>query len=204
MTDTPLRVLFIDNFDSFTFNLVDEFARLGCAIDVWRNGASVDDALAHIEAHGVGLVVLSPGPGTPADAGCSLELARRCAGRVPVFGVCLGLQVIAQAFGGRVERLDEIVHGKTARVTHSGEGVFAGIESPMVVGRYHSLGITDPGEELEVTARAGAIVMAARHRTHDVFGVQFHPESILTRDGGALVKAVVEAAKRKTESKGES
>ena len=192
---TPLHVLFIDNFDSFTFNLVDEFARRGCEVTVWRNTADVDDALALLARAERALVVLSPGPGAPDDAGCSLELARAAAQNgVPVFGVCLGLQVIAQAFGGAVGRLGEVVHGKTARITHHGEGLFEGLPEPMTVGRYHSLGITETGDALTVTARAGAIPMAARHAHLPVYGVQFHPESILTRDGGALIENVIRIA----------
>jgi anthranilate synthase/aminodeoxychorismate synthase-like glutamine amidotransferase len=192
---TALDVLFIDNFDSFTFNLVDEFARRGCDVTVWRNTAAVDDALAHLARAERALVVLSPGPGCPDDAGCSLALARAAAqAGVPVFGVCLGLQVIAQAFGGQVGRLGEVVHGKTARISHHGEGLFAGLPDPMTVGRYHSLGITDPGDQLTITARAGAVPMAARHTHLPASGVQFHPESILTRDGGALIDNVIRAA----------
>lgn len=190
-----MNVLFIDNFDSFTFNLVDELEKRGCAVDVWRNDISAERALALAEAlRPPRLVVLSPGPGSPAEAGCAIPLIRLAAGRVPVFGVCLGHQAMVEAFGGVVGSAGTIVHGKASPVEHEGVGLFAGLPNPMRVARYHSLAATRMPSELRVTARCGEIVMAAEHQQHKLFGVQFHPESILTPAGGRLIQNVLDWA----------
>lgn len=183
--DRPLDVLLIDNFDSFAFNLVDEFARRGADVSVYRNDIGLERAVDLAEASD--LVVLSPGPGTPAGAGCSLDLVRRVAGAVPLLGICLGHQTIVEAFGGRVGRHDQIVHGKASAVAHEAEGLFAELPNPLKVGRYHSLVAHELPDELRVTARLGEVAMAVEHRAHRVAGVQFHPESILTPQGGRLV-----------------
>lgn len=188
---TPLHVVFIDNFDSFTFNLVDEFARRGASVEVWRN--DIDPALALARAEsvpGARLIVVSPGPGTPQEAGCSVELIRQAAGRVPVFGVCLGHQAMIEAFGGVVEPAGAILHGRSSPVEHGGAALFEGIPSPFVVGRYHSLASHAVPAPLESLAWTGAIVMAVRHRTHALVGIQFHPESVLTPHGGRLIENV--------------
>jgi anthranilate synthase/aminodeoxychorismate synthase-like glutamine amidotransferase len=190
MPDGLPGVVFVDNRDSFTFNLVDEFARRGCAVEVWRSGVRAAHVLARAAAAARPLIVLSPGPGRPADAGCCAEVVRR-AGAVPVFGVCLGLQVMVEALGGAVDRAPEPVHGRTSLLTHRGGPFFAGIPSPMRVGRYHSLCAVTVPDALEVLAVGDGVVMAAAHRVRPLFGVQFHPESLLTPDGGALIENVL-------------
>ncbi|SKB06768.1 para-aminobenzoate synthetase / 4-amino-4-deoxychorismate lyase [Aeromicrobium choanae] len=179
------RVLFVDNYDSFVFNLVQYVGELGAETEVVRNdAASVDDLLAGGFTH----VVVSPGPGTPADAGISAEVVRRFGAHVPVFGVCLGHQVIGEVFGARVVRAEQVVHGKSSLVHHDGAGVFTGLPSPLVCARYHSLVVEDLPPILEVTARTGSgIVMGLRHRTLPIEGVQVHPESILTSRGHDLL-----------------
>lgn len=195
MTDR-LRVVFIDNFDSFTWNLVDEFTKRGVEVEVWRNRVTVEQAMARALAVPRSLIVVSPGPGAPADAGCSVDLIRAAEGRVPVFGVCLGHQAIVEALGGTVGPATEVVHGKTSKIAHGGDPLFAGVASPFPVGRYHSLTATRLPECLETIASAGQLVMAVRHRSSPMLGVQFHPESILTPDGGRLIENVVEWAAR--------
>ena len=191
-----VRVLLIDNYDSFTFNLVDELRRRGAAVEVWRNDLAADEAMERILSGGTPrLLVLSPGPGRPEDAGCCERLVRRAVGVVPVFGVCLGLQVMVQALGGTVVPAGEVVHGKAVPITHEGTGLFTGLPSPMTVGRYHSLVAGDVPSELRVTARYGDFVMALEHEAAPLAGVQFHPESILTRQGGELMDRVLEWAR---------
>jgi anthranilate synthase/aminodeoxychorismate synthase-like glutamine amidotransferase len=181
-----MRVLIVDNYDSFTYNLVQYLGELGAEMDVVRNDALPVEELV---ARGADRAVVSPGPCTPAEAGVSVEAIPALArAGVPVLGVCLGHQAMAQAFGGRVVR-GEPVHGKTASVEHDGRTIFRGLESPLVAGRYHSL-VVDPDAlppELEVSARSGATVMAIRHRELPCEGVQFHPESVLTADGKAML-----------------
>ena len=181
-----MKVLAVDNYDSFTYNLVQYLGELGADLHVVRNDrASVDELLEG----GYDRVVVSPGPCTPNEAGISLEAVRRFpeAG-VPTLGVCLGHQSLAQAFGGRVIR-HLPVHGKTTTIDHDGRTIFAGLEAPLTVGRYHSL-VVDPDTlpaELEVSATGGGVVMALRHRELPAEGVQFHPESVLTDEGRRLL-----------------
>ncbi len=181
-----MRLLFVDNFDSFVYNLVQAFGALGADPVVVRNDAS----LADLEAVDPDAIVISPGPGTPDDAGVSVEAVRAFASRVPVLGVCLGHQCIAAAFGGRVERAASgPMHGKTSAISHDGAGVFKGLSSPLVATRYHSLATTELPDELVVTATSeDGIVMGLRHTALPVEGVQFHPESVLTPDGPAMLK----------------
>jgi anthranilate synthase component 2 len=187
-----MNVLLIDNFDSFSFNLVDDLARRDCHVEVWRNDINADDALRIVLAMDEPrLIVVSPGPGTPAEAGCCLPLITKAAGTVPLFGVCLGHQAIIEAFGGKVGYAGEVVHGKAAKITHDADGLFAGLPSPMLAARYHSLAATRMPDDLRVTARIDELVMAAEHRKHRVAGVQFHPESILTPRGGLLIDNVL-------------
>lgn len=171
----------IDNYDSFVFNLVSYLAQLGAECDVVRNDAiPATDALAYQG------VLLSPGPGEPRDAGICLEVITAVGGRVPIFGVCLGHQAIAEAFGGDVVRAPELLHGKTSEVFHDGEGVLHGLPNPFTATRYHSLAVSEATlpAELTVTAHtASGVIMALRHRTLDIEGVQFHPESVLTQGG---------------------
>jgi anthranilate synthase/aminodeoxychorismate synthase-like glutamine amidotransferase len=180
-----MRVLAIDNYDSFTYNLVQELGDLGAELEVVRNDrASVDELLDGDWDR----VVVSPGPCTPNEAGISLEAVRRFpeAG-VPTLGVCLGHQSLAQAFGGTVIR-HHPVHGKTTTIEHDGRTIFAGLESPLTVGRYHSLVVAeDLPDAFEVSARGGGVVMAIRHRELPAEGVQFHPESVLTESGRRLL-----------------
>lgn len=185
------RVLFIDNYDSFVFNLAQYVGELGGLTEVVRNDeASVDELLAGDFSH----VIVSPGPGTPADAGISAEVVRRFGSRTPVLGVCLGHQVIGEVFGARVVRADRVVHGKSSLVHHDGSGVFTGLPSPLVCARYHSLVVEDVPDELEVTARTGSgLVMGLRHRTLPIEGVQMHPESILTARGHDLLGGFLRA-----------
>ncbi|MCL3838030.1 aminodeoxychorismate synthase component I [Aeromicrobium duanguangcaii] len=181
----PARVLFVDNYDSFVFNLVQYVGELGARTEVVRNDeVGVDELLAGDFTH----VVVSPGPGTPADAGISAEVVQRFGQHTPVLGVCLGHQVIGEVFGARVVRADQVVHGKSSLVHHEGRGVFAALPSPLVCARYHSLVVEDVPETLEVTARTGSgVVMGLRHRTLPIEGVQMHPESILTSHGHDLL-----------------
>jgi anthranilate synthase/aminodeoxychorismate synthase-like glutamine amidotransferase len=181
------HLLLIDNYDSFTYNLVQAFLVLGAEVSVYRNDALTPaQALALAPSH----LCISPGPGTPYDAGVSMDMIRTFAGRVPVLGVCLGHQSIVEVFGGRVVRADRLMHGKTSLVRHDGRTLFAGLPEPCEVGRYHSL-IAAPASlppELETSARtAEGEIMAVRHRSLMVEGVQFHPESILTPDGPRLL-----------------
>jgi anthranilate synthase/aminodeoxychorismate synthase-like glutamine amidotransferase len=180
-------VLVIDNYDSFTYNLVDMVASAGAEVVVRRNDAlDAACALGLAPTH----LIVSPGPGTPAAAGCSQAVIAALAGRVPVLGVCLGHQVIVDLYGGRVGRAAELVHGKAGEVEHDGSELYAGLPSPFQAGRYHSLAAVGAlPEVLRVTARSGdGEVMGVRHRTLAVHGVQFHPESVLTPQGTVLIR----------------
>lgn len=193
-----MRVLVIDNYDSFTYNLVQYLGELGAEVEVVRNDrASVDDLLLR----GYDRVIVSPGPCTPEQSGISIEALRRFpAAGIPVLGVCLGHQALGQAYGGRVIR-HEPVHGKTEPIEHDGRTVFAGLESPLTVGRYHSLIVDerDLPDELEVSARGGGVIMALRHRSLPAEGIQFHPESVLTEQGHALLRNFLHGAQASTE-----
>ena len=185
---TASRLLLIDNYDSFTYNLVQAFLILGAEIDVRRNDAvTIEEALASAPTH----VCISPGPGTPYDAGVSMEMIRAFAGKVPIFGVCLGHQSIVEVFGGKVVRAGRLMHGKTSEITHDGRGLFQDLPNPCEIGRYHSL-IAQPESlppYLQVTAQtAEGEIMGVRHRGLMVEGVQFHPESVLTPDGPRLMQ----------------
>jgi anthranilate synthase component 2/para-aminobenzoate synthetase component 2 len=182
------RLLLIDNYDSFTYNLVQAFLVLGADVRVYRNDAiSVSEALALAPTH----LCISPGPGTPYDAGVSMDMIRAFAGKVPVLGVCLGHQSIVEVFGGKVVRAGRLMHGKTSLVRHDERTLFEGLPQPCEVGRYHSL-IANPGSlpaDLEVSAQTPeGEVMGVRHRSLMVEGVQFHPESILTPEGPRLMQ----------------
>jgi len=176
-------ILVIDNYDSFTYNLVQYLGELGADPQAYRNDQIDLDGIERLQPDAI---VISPGPGTPEDAGVSLEAIRRFAGRVPILGVCLGHQCIAAAFGGRVVRARELMHGKVSTVVHDGRGIFAGVPSPLTACRYHSLIVereTLP-DCLEVSAETeGGDIMGLRHRSWPVEGVQFHPESVLTQSG---------------------
>ena len=182
-----VRMLLIDNYDSFTYNLVQGFAAHGADVMVYRNDAiSVADGLALNPTH----LVISPGPGRPDEAGVSLDMIAAFAGKVPVLGVCLGHQSIVQQQGGTIIRAERLMHGKTSEIKHDGKSVFAGISQPFEVGRYHSL-CAEPEslpETLEVTAETdNGVIMGVRHKTLQIEGVQFHPESVLTPEGDTLM-----------------
>ncbi|PPK68122.1 aminodeoxychorismate/anthranilate synthase component II [Actinokineospora auranticolor] len=185
-----MRVLVVDNYDSFVYNLVQYLAQLGVECTVWRNDAP---ELAGAEAlAGFDAVLVSPGPSTPERAGFSVDVVRRCAdARLPLLGVCLGHQAIGVAWGATVDRAPELLHGKTSRVFHSGGGVLAGLPDPFTATRYHSLSIvpeTIPEGDFEVTGRTeSGIVMGMRHRELPIEGVQFHPESVLTEGGHRML-----------------
>jgi len=186
-----VHVLLVDNLDSFSFNLADELAKRGAVTSVVRSTLATDVVLDLARRlPRPRLVVISPGPGSPEEAGCSVEVIRR-AGEIPIFGVCLGLQAMAVALGGEVGPAGELVHGKSSLVTHQGGVPFDGLPSPLAVGRYHSLVAVRLPTDLVATAHAGELVMAARGTARPLVGVQFHPESILTPHGGAMVANVL-------------
>jgi anthranilate synthase/aminodeoxychorismate synthase-like glutamine amidotransferase len=185
-------VFVLDNYDSFTYNLVQYLGELGAEVEVCRNDQV---SVAEVDALRPERIVVSPGPCTPGDAGISVELIRHFSGKVPVLGVCLGHQAIAEAFGGKVVRAKNLMHGKTSRVEHDGKTIFTGVSSPMTATRYHSLIVAEDGlpADLEVSAqtveRDGTrVIMGLRHRKFPVEGVQFHPESVLTDEGKKLVE----------------
>jgi len=182
-------ILVLDNYDSFTFNLVQALGELGAEVEVHRNDV-ID--VEGVRARRPEAVVISPGPCTPTEAGISVDLVRSLSGEVPLLGVCLGHQAIAQAFGGTLRRARRVMHGKTSPLRHAGVGLFAGLPATPLVGRYHSLVVEEGtlSADLEVTAWAvdDGELMALRHRRHPTVGVQFHPESILTPDGPRLLR----------------
>ncbi len=186
-TFAHVRMLLIDNYDSFTYNLVQGFAAHGAEVMVYRNDMiSVDDALALKPTH----LVISPGPGRPEDAGVSLAMIAAFAGVVPVLGVCLGHQCIVQQQGGEIVRAERLMHGKTSQIRHDGKTVFEGISQPFEVGRYHSLCAATESlpDTLEITAETNSgVIMGVRHRSLPIEGVQFHPESVLTPEGDRLM-----------------
>ena len=186
-------LLMIDNYDSFTYNLVQYLGELGADVEVHRNDAISLDDVARMAPE---RIVVSPGPCTPSEAGICVPLIRRFAGEIPILGVCLGHQAIGQAFGGRVVRAQRVMHGKLSPVAHDGRGVFAGIPTPFNVTRYHSLAIEQRSvpADLEVTATSDdGEIMGVRHRRHAVEGVQFHPEAILSEHGMRLLGNFLEA-----------
>ena len=182
-----VRMLLIDNYDSFTYNLVQAFAAMGANVMVYRNDAiTVEESVALEPTH----LVISPGPGRPEDAGVSLDMIDAWAGKLPIFGVCLGHQSIVQHFGGEIVRADRLMHGKTSMVKHDGATIFDGLANPIEVGRYHSLCAEHESlpDELVVTAQTErGEIMGVRHKSLRIEGVQFHPESVLTPDGNMLM-----------------
>jgi para-aminobenzoate synthetase component 2 len=179
------RILVVDNYDSFVYNLVQYLQQLEADTTVLRNDEITPDQVTEYDG-----VLLSPGPGTPEEAGACVDIVKEKGGEVPIFGVCLGLQAIGVAYGGVVGRADELLHGKTSQVFHEGAGVLSGLPSPFTATRYHSLAIAQDTvpDELQVTARTEAgVIMAARHRDLPVEGVQFHPESVLTEGGHRML-----------------
>ena len=188
-------ITLIDNYDSFTYNLFHAFGSLGSDMKVFRNDVVSVEEVAAMKQEAI---VISPGPCTPGEAGISVELVRRMSGKVPILGVCLGLQAIAEAFGAKVARAKCIMHGKTSMVSHHGKGLYKGLKNPFIAGRYHSLAIVrdslPPDLIIEATSEDGEI-MGIRHSQHPTYGVQFHPESILTPSGNRLVRNFLDLVK---------
>jgi len=185
-------VFVLDNYDSFTYNLVQYMGELGAEMVIRRNDELTPD---QVEALHPDRILLSPGPCTPQQAGISIPLIQHFAGKVPILGVCLGHQAIGAAFGGSVVRAPQLMHGKTSAVDHDGRSIFAGLPSPMTCTRYHSLIVAEEGlpEQLEISARSGdGIIMGLRHREYAIEGVQFHPESVLTEGGKRLIQNFLE------------
>ena len=195
---TPTRLLMVDNYDSFTYNIVQYFGELGAVVTVVRNDEiAVADIAAQVQAGQIDRLVISPGPCSPAEAGISVAAIQQLAGRLPILGVCLGHQSIGAAFGGRIVRAQELMHGKTSVITTTQQGVFAGLPRQFTVNRYHSLAIERSScpDCLEVTAWTDdGEIMGVRHKTLPIEGVQFHPESILTEHGHAMLKNFLERA----------
>lgn len=190
------KILFIDNFDSFTYNLVDEFAKRGSRTIVYRADTPLETLQQAASAEKPDLLVISPGPGNPDSAGVTLAAISHFKDKLPIFGVCLGLQAIVQSFGGQIVHACEVMHGKPSKITHDGAGLFAGLENPMQAGRYHSLcacSVSLP-DCLDVTARCDSIIMGIRHKTLPVYAVQFHPESVLTPAGGKIIENMLQIA----------
>ena len=201
MEDRNRKVLFIDNFDSFTYNLVDDFCKRNCRAKVYRADTALEKLKALAAEFAPDLLVISPGPGTPDSAGVSLQAAGYFKDKLPIFGVCLGHQVIVQYFGGKIGHAQKPMHGKPSRITHNGKDVFAGVENPLQAGRYHSLVALEVPECLEKTAEFEGIVMGVRHKELPIFGVQFHPESILTPAGGKIIENILSIAEKVTANK---
>ena len=190
------KVLFIDNFDSFTFNLVDEFEKRGCEVLVYRNNTPMKKIAEVVMDFRPHLLVISPGPSTPKEAGNTIPIIKEYAGKLPIFGVCLGLQASVEALGGKVERCFETVHGKPSKISHDGKGIFKGLANPFQAGRYHSLHGSRISKDIEVTAKTeSGVVMGIKHKKHFLVGVQFHPESIMTPEGGKIIENVIGMAK---------
>lgn len=192
------KVLFIDNFDSFTYNLVDEFAKRQCPTKVYRADTPLEELIAAAEEFKPNLLILSPGPGNPDTAGVTLAALDYFKDKLPIFGVCLGHQSIVQYFGGRVDHAPTVMHGKPSRITHNGTGVFEGLENPLQAGRYHSLCGCDLPECLENVAEFEGIIMGVQHKEMPIYGVQFHPESILTPTGGKVIENMLKIANNLT------
>ncbi|MCK3658992.1 anthranilate synthase component II [Pasteurellaceae bacterium Pebbles2] len=183
-------IVFLDNFDSFTYNLVDQFRTLGHQVKIYRNDCDLD-LLEKICREPNTILALSPGPGTPAEAGNMLALIERVKKDVPIIGICLGHQALIQAFGGEVIHAGEVLHGKVSKIEHDEQAMFKGLQNPMPVARYHSLKGNNLPEELVVNATVNGIIMAIRHRSLPICAFQFHPESILTVQGSQLLEQSV-------------
>lgn len=181
------HIVLLDNFDSFTYNLVDQFRSLGFPVTIYRNHLSAQYIEQALLEHQNPVLVLSPGPGAPANAGCMPALIQRVKGKIPMIGICLGHQAIVEAYGGKVAGAGDIVHGKAAMMTHNQHPVFGQLASPLAVARYHSLVATEVPAELETIAEVNGLVMAVINERDKVCGFQFHPESILTTQGAELL-----------------
>ena len=183
------HVFLLDNFDSFTYNLVDQFRVMGCEVTIYRNDLDAGFIVEQMRQSALPpVLILSPGPGAPSDAGCMIELIKLVRGRYPILGICLGHQAIVESYGGVIGLAPQTMHGKASPIRHDDQGPFAGMINPMPVARYHSLMATDVPEDLSVIATTDEIPMAVLHAEHKVLGFQFHPESILTLAGETLLK----------------
>ncbi|AXW87992.1 anthranilate synthase component II [Lonsdalea britannica] len=187
-------ILLLDNIDSFTYNLVDQLRASGHHVVVYRNIMSADAIIERLKQMDQPVLMLSPGPGAPADAGCMPELLQRLRGHLPIIGICLGHQAIVEAYGGHVGQAGEILHGKASSIEHDGQAMFSGLSNPLPVARYHSLVGSDIPAALTVNAHFNDMVMAVRHDQDRVCGFQFHPESILTAHGARLLNQTLEWA----------
>ena len=192
-----VKVLFIDNFDSFTYNLVDEFGKRNCDTKVYRADTPLDELVKVAADFKPDLLLISPGPGNPDSAGVTLDAIDHFKDKLPIFGVCLGHQSIIQYFGGKISHAPAVMHGKPSRITHSAKGIFEGLENPLQAGRYHSLCAVTLPDCLEQTADFDGIVMGIQHKTLPIHGVQFHPESILTPTGGKIIENIIKIAGKK-------
>ncbi|WP_167517917.1 aminodeoxychorismate/anthranilate synthase component II [Vibrio metoecus] len=188
------NILFIDNFDSFTYNLVDQFRSIGHVVTIYRNNLSADAIEQALQQLDNPVVVLSPGPGAPSEAGCMPELLQRLKGKVPVIGICLGHQAIVEAYGGVVAGAGEIIHGKVSMMEHQNHAIYRGLPSPLAIARYHSLVATQVPATLAVTAEVNGLVMSVVNETDKVCGFQFHPESIMTTYGATLLANAIDWA----------
>ncbi|MBC8953791.1 gamma-glutamyl-gamma-aminobutyrate hydrolase family protein [Xenorhabdus sp. PB62.4] len=182
------NILLLDNVDSFTYNLVDQLRSHSHQVIIYRNTVATDTIIAKLHEMDSPLLMLSPGPGKPSEAGCMPELVKQVIGKIPVIGICLGHQAIIEAYGGKVSAAQEILHGKATSATHDGQAMFSGLPNPLPVARYHSLAAVHVPAMLTVSASCGDTVMAVRHDEHKVCGLQFHPESILTTQGAKLLE----------------
>lgn len=188
-TNKQTTLFFLDNFDSFTYNLVDQFKSAGYPVKIYRNNQSAEQIKAHIDACPDDVVlVLSPGPGSPSEAGCMIDLIGLCKGEIPILGICLGHQALIEQYGGVVGQADEIQHGKSSLISHCADKMFKGLTLPLSVARYHSLVGTTVPESLEVVAEFNGMCMAIYQAQDKVIGFQFHPESILTCEGAKLLE----------------
>lgn len=191
------KILFIDNFDSFTYNLVDEFAKRKAEVEVYRNNTPLSEIERIVKSFSPSLVVISPGPASPREAGNCIEIIKNYYQMIPFFGVCLGYQAMIEAFGGVIDKAPYPMHGKSSYIKHDGKTIFEGMDSPIAVGRYHSLCAHKIPECFEQSANFGEINMAIRHKDYCMEGVLFHPESILTTLGGKIIENILKIISRK-------
>jgi anthranilate synthase component 2 len=191
-----IKVLMIDNQDSFTFNLVDELKMQNCQLSIYQNYVSVDVIESLYEAGEIDMILLSPGPGNPESAGCCLELVNRLIGKVVIAGICLGHQVIISSLGGDIGQYASVVHGKSSSITHTKTGLYANLQSPMNVARYHSLSAQEVPSPLEITAQCEGIAMSVASDELGLYGLQFHPESILTIHGQQIISNLLTEVKK--------
>ncbi|OYT34462.1 MAG: anthranilate/aminodeoxychorismate synthase component II, partial [Candidatus Aenigmarchaeota archaeon ex4484_52] len=191
------KIILIDNFDSFVYNLADEFKKRNIDAIVFRNNVDMYLIDKTINEFDIKLIVISPGPGSPKTAGITISIIKKYCKQIPIFGVCLGHQAIVEAFGGTIKKADNIVHGKSSLIFHSKKTIFKNIENPFCAGRYHSLCAFDLPECLEISAKtSNGIIMGVRHKKYFIEGVQFHPESILTPLGGKIIENLIEIIKK--------